>query len=291
MVGECPKNAEWSEEDPPIELDNICSGIRMINRGATAAPEEIETARALLADVVKGLAHSLHHRMPHYKELLSDGSKKKLDELQRCWANHAGAGILVPTVRSDRPDLRVRIVEFTRAFQQTTTAAGATSPDGDDANDDDQAAAAEPGAKKARTAPEEASPDGDGKVEGKPSADLSGASAKVPGHSEQTVPPEKVSVVVTTLNENAKRKRNDDADADAGKGHPAPDPLLLAIRAAVNWSWRNNQKLLSSGEPEKEEDELDVLALEEFWQREELRPKTREDLARGLHQVHGYREG
>ena len=66
---------------------------------------------------------------------------------------------------------------------------------------------------------------------------------------------------------------------------------LLAVRAAVNWSWRNNQKLLASGEPE-EEDELDVLALEEFleWQREELRPKTWEDLARGLHQLHGYQE-
>jgi hypothetical protein len=75
-------------------------------------------------------------------------------------------------------------------------------------------------------------------------------------------------------------------------GHPAPDPLLLAVRAAINWSWRHHQKLLASGEPEEEEDELDVLAMEQFLEmrQAQLRPKTLEDLARGLGQPNGYLE-
>jgi hypothetical protein len=30
--------------------------------------------------------------------------------------------------------------------------------------------------------------------------------------------------------------------------HPAPDPLLLAVKAAVNWSKRHGPQLLASGE-------------------------------------------
>jgi hypothetical protein len=50
------------------------------------------------------------------------------------------------------------------------------------------------------------------------------------------------------------------ADHEANGGHPSPDPLLLAVRAAVNWSWRNNQKLLASGDypADDDEDEYDV---------------------------------
>jgi hypothetical protein len=43
---------------------------------------------------------------------------------------------------------------------------------------------------------------------------------------------------------------------DGEPGHPAPDPMLLVIKAAINWSWRNNQKMMVEGEPE---DELDGL--------------------------------
>jgi hypothetical protein len=51
--------------------------------------------------------------------------------------------------------------------------------------------------------------------------------------------------------------------ADPGNyGHLAPDPLLLAVKSAINWSWRNQQKLLPVGEPPEDEDELAVLALE-----------------------------
>jgi hypothetical protein len=38
------------------------------------------------------------------------------------------------------------------------------------------------------------------------------------------------------------------ADLKTEGVHPPPDPMLLVVRAAVNWSWRNNQKLLASGE-------------------------------------------
>jgi hypothetical protein len=41
-------------------------------------------------------------------------------------------------------------------------------------------------------------------------------------------------------------------------GHPAPDPLLLAVKSAINWSWRNQQKLLATGELVAEEDEMDI---------------------------------
>jgi hypothetical protein len=42
--------------------------------------------------------------------------------------------------------------------------------------------------------------------------------------------------------------------------HPAPDPMLLCVKAAINWSWRNNQQLLAAGEqPDTEEDHDDFL--------------------------------
>jgi hypothetical protein len=284
MVGEWPKRPDRSEDGQHKKLKDICSGIRMFDEGATAKPKEIEMARKLLEDVVKGMAYSLHNRVQRF---LGDKLQETMNELKKLWANPFGAGVLVPDVKSDKPNLRVRIVQFSRAFWEAAAASG-----GDDANDE---AAAEPGAKKART-DVEANTDGDGKVEGKQSTDSSDATAadlgaKMPGRSEREPKKRSTSAEEPTLNEDAKRNDDADADTDTGKGHPAPDPLLLAVRAAVNWSWRNNQKLLASGEPE-EEDELDVLALEEFleWQREELRPKTWEDLARGLHQLHGYQE-
>jgi hypothetical protein len=81
------------------------------------------------------------------------------------------------------------------------------------------------------------------------------------------------------------------AHHDCTTGHPAPDPLLLAVRAAVIWSWRNNQKLLAAGEI-PEEDEFDILAHEQYlmWRDHSHRPKSWDDLARGLHQQNGYDE-
>jgi hypothetical protein len=79
--------------------------------------------------------------------------------------------------------------------------------------------------------------------------------------------------------------------ADPGNyGHQAPDPLLLAVKSAINWSWRNQQKLLAVGEPPEEEDEMAVLALElhhEYIQ-SLSHVKSTSDLAHGLHQPHGY---
>jgi hypothetical protein len=69
------------------------------------------------------------------------------------------------------------------------------------------------------------------------------------------------------------------------------DPLLLAVRAAVIWSWRINQKLLAAVEI-PEEDEFDILAHEQYLMRREHshHPKLRDDLARSLHQQNGYDE-
>jgi hypothetical protein len=44
---------------------------------------------------------------------------------------------------------------------------------------------------------------------------------------------------------------------DGVPGHLAPDPLLLAVKSAINWSWRNNQKLKAAGERPQEADEID----------------------------------
>jgi hypothetical protein len=53
-------------------------------------------------------------------------------------------------------------------------------------------------------------------------------------------------------------------------GRPAPDPMLLAIKSAINWSWRNGQQMLATGERPEEEDELDTIEEEEYlaYQRE-----------------------
>jgi hypothetical protein len=77
---------------------------------------------------------------------------------------------------------------------------------------------------------------------------------------------------------------------DEAKRHPAPDPLLLAVKAAINWSRQNNQPLRAAAEPQEEEDELDDLANKQYLQAwaDQYRPKTRDDLARGLGQPLGY---
>jgi hypothetical protein len=84
--------------------------------------------------------------------------------------------------------------------------------------------------------------------------------------------------------------------------HPAPDPLLLAVRAAVNWSARHGQRLLPAAAAEHKDDtddELDRLAEEEFleWREEEQERQERQwrhpseaELARRLGQPHGYQE-
>ena len=80
------------------------------------------------------------------------------------------------------------------------------------------------------------------------------------------------------------------SDVRVEDGHPAPDPLLLAVRAAATWSWRNEQKLKAAAEPQEDEDELSVLANEQFleWRRNAWRPESWDDLARGLGQPFGY---
>jgi len=80
---------------------------------------------------------------------------------------------------------------------------------------------------------------------------------------------------------------------DTPDEHPAPDPLLLSVKAAINWSRLHYQDLRAAGEHPEEEDELDVLAEEQYAEeRKKLhRPKTWDDLARGLGQPLGYQGG
>jgi hypothetical protein len=77
---------------------------------------------------------------------------------------------------------------------------------------------------------------------------------------------------------------------DGEPGHPAPDPMLLVIKAAINWSWRNNQKMMAEGEPEEAEDELDILEEERYlaFHQDSCRPQSSEKLAAGLHQPNGW---
>ena len=80
--------------------------------------------------------------------------------------------------------------------------------------------------------------------------------------------------------------------ASSGGRHPAPDPLLLAIRAGITWSWRHGQKLLAAAEPQDddiERDELYELAIEQYLDfcDAQCRPKTWDDVARGLGQEQG----
>jgi hypothetical protein len=95
----------------------------------------------------------------------------------------------------------------------------------------------------------------------------------------------------------------DGASSSIAGRHPAPDPLLLAVRAAVNWSARHDQRLLpTAAEPkdnDDEDDELDRLAEQEFlaWREEEhereeqkWRNPSQEELARRLGQPNGYLE-
>jgi hypothetical protein len=82
-------------------------------------------------------------------------------------------------------------------------------------------------------------------------------------------------------------------DHAATEGHPAPDPVLLAAKTARNWCQTHGQLLKAVAEPEVDsEDELDDLALEQYleWRQNLVRPKTWDDLARGLGQPHGYQE-
>jgi preprotein translocase subunit SecD len=84
-------------------------------------------------------------------------------------------------------------------------------------------------------------------------------------------------------------------DVSDTEHHPAPDPLLLAVRAAATWSRRHGQPLKAAAEPqdeEEEEDELSVMAEEQFLERRRnsWRPKTLDDLARGLGQPFGYQQ-
>jgi hypothetical protein len=76
--------------------------------------------------------------------------------------------------------------------------------------------------------------------------------------------------------------------------HIAPDPLLLAAKAACVWSTRQGERLVAGGEIEDDNfSEGDYIAAEAYIAAQEaneasLRPRSREDLARGLHQLNGY---
>jgi hypothetical protein len=50
------------------------------------------------------------------------------------------------------------------------------------------------------------------------------------------------------------------ACAHADLAHVAPDPALLVMKAAINWTWRNDQQLLVTGERTEEDDDEDTLS-------------------------------
>jgi hypothetical protein len=174
-----------------ITAQSVCQGIRMTADGPTASADNIETARELLENILKGLAYSRYHNLAR-----ADFTESQLMEADAL-PNYIvfGGGICVPQAcLIPASSCRVRMVQF--------------------------------------------------------------------------------------------------YDHGSTIGHPAPDPLLLAVRAAVVWSWRNGQKLLAAGEIPEEEDELDTLAHEQYlaWREQLHRPKSWDDLARGLHQENGYDE-
>ena len=72
--------------------------------------------------------------------------------------------------------------------------------------------------------------------------------------------------------------------ASSGPGHPAPDPLLLAVRAAINWSRRHGQDLLAAAEHKEVVSDLDDLGIEQFqeWQDQQRRADTMVDVTVGL---------
>eukprot|EP00934_Nitzschia_sp_Nitz4_P000299 Nitzschia sp. Nitz4//scaffold151_size53849//9541//11082//NITZ4_006714-RA/size53849-processed-gene-0.39-mRNA-1//1//CDS//3329537117//299//frame0 len=53
-------------------------------------------------------------------------------------------------------------------------------------------------------------------------------------------------------------------DHKSGEGHPAPDPILLATRAATQLQRRHGIVLVAPEEESDDEDELSILAMEEF---------------------------
>ena len=85
--------------------------------------------------------------------------------------------------------------------------------------------------------------------------------------------------------------------ADTNRGHIAPDPLILAAKAACVWSKRQGQSLVAGGEVEDDDfSEGDIIAAEAYIAAQEayeasLRPRSRQDLARGLHQPNMYQAG
>jgi len=59
------------------------------------------------------------------------------------------------------------------------------------------------------------------------------------------------------------------AFASPGKaGHPAPDPLLLAVKAAVNWSKFHGQQLMAGGEDDESDSDMvsehSLIAMEKY---------------------------
>jgi hypothetical protein len=181
-------------------MADICATTRMLKVGPIAAPHEVETARALLANVVRAMAHSLEHRFSPTSRVelrLTFLQEQELARLRKDLPNRFGGGVLVPraAVVHQRvgwgrpPPRRVRMVEFASI-------------------------------------------------------------------------------------------------ASSSEGHPAPDPLLLAVRAAVNWSARHNQRLLAAAEPQDDDGDddgdsdadLDRLAEEEFLEwRETEQEREREE--------------
>jgi hypothetical protein len=67
-------------------------------------------------------------------------------------------------------------------------------------------------------------------------------------------------------------------------GHVAPDPMLLAFRAAINWSRRHHQQMFAVAEPreltDESEDDLDAIAMEDYlkWRDETQAARREKDI-------------
>jgi hypothetical protein len=286
-----------------------CGRLHLLDAADTAAPFEIERARVLLERVVLGLAHSLHHRLSSQGAHLTEVQKQMLARRIDGFASIPGepASVYIPEAVPGRRSAPPPISSM--SVPAPPTSSEASSDDADAAVADAVAAAAmATAAAAAYTAAAAAASAAVAAAVAAVAADAAASSISPPPAASSTSSAPSASAASATFLSASPSLRvrivefqsaaaaHDDDDDNTSDGHPAQDPLLLAVRAAVNWSWRNHQKVLESGEPEPGIHPLEAQAMEEYlaWRDEQqqmVRPRTLQDVANGLHQPDGYRQG
>jgi hypothetical protein len=112
MVGEPVR-----EEDAALPVRGVCQAIGMTNpTDHPASPEEVEVARLLLSQVVKGLAYSLKYRSEFKRRFMNRSQRNTLDRLRTTFDANTGQGVIVPAPNPapppGRPPPRVLAVQF-----------------------------------------------------------------------------------------------------------------------------------------------------------------------------------